>query len=69
VNHFMPETQAFEELGRAYDLVRSRKRLLAPSVGQHSSDRMSTLGIKTPSELYMEFGWRGVPGVTMPGGA
>jgi len=60
LNHFMLETRALEDVGRAYDLVRSRKLPLVLSLGQHSNDRMTSFYMKTPSGFSMEYGWGGL---------
>jgi len=60
LNHFMLETCSIEDVGRAYDLVRSRKLPLSLALGQHSNDRMTSFYMKTPSGFSMEYGWGGV---------
>jgi len=60
MNHLMLETRALEDVGRAYDIVRSRKLPLVLSLGQHSNDRMTSFYIKTPSGFSMEYGWGGL---------
>lgn len=60
MHHFMLETRALEDVGRAYDMVRSRKLPLVFSLGQHSNDRMTSFYMKTPSGFAMEYGWGGV---------
>jgi len=60
LNHFMLETRSIEDVGRAYDLVRSRKLPLSLALGQHSNDRMTSFYVKTPSGFSMEYGWGGV---------
>ncbi len=60
LHHFMLETRALDDVGRAYDLVRSRKLPLVLSLGQHSNDRMTSLCMKTPSGYSLEYGWGGL---------
>jgi len=60
LNHFMLETRALDDVGRAYDVVRSRKLPLVLSLGQHSNDRMTSFYMKTPSGFSMEYGWGGL---------
>lgn len=60
MNHFMLETRALDDVGRAYDLVRSRKLPLVLTLGQHSNDRMTSFYMKTPSGFAMEYGWGGL---------
>jgi 2,3-dihydroxybiphenyl 1,2-dioxygenase len=60
MNHFMLETRSMEDVGRAYDIVRSRKLPLVLSLGQHSNDRMTSFYMKTPSGFSMEYGWGGL---------
>lgn len=60
IHHFMLETRALDDVGRAYDLARSRKLPLLLSLGQHSNDRMTSFYLKTPSGLSMEYGWGGL---------
>lgn len=43
MNHFMLETRSLDDVGRAYDIVRSRKLPLVLALGQHSNDRMTSL--------------------------
>jgi len=60
MNHFMLETRALDDVGRAYDLVRSRKLLLVLSLGQHSNDHTTSFYMKAPSGFSMEYGWGGL---------
>jgi 2,3-dihydroxybiphenyl 1,2-dioxygenase len=60
LSHFMLETLALDDVGRAYDIVRSRKLPLVLSLGQHSNDRMTSFYVKTPSGFSMEYGWGGL---------
>jgi 2,3-dihydroxybiphenyl 1,2-dioxygenase len=60
MHHLMLETRALEDVGRAYDRVRSRKLPLVLSLGQHSNDRMTSFYMKTPSGFSMEYGWGGI---------
>jgi 2,3-dihydroxybiphenyl 1,2-dioxygenase len=60
LNHLMLETRALDDVGRAYDLVRSRGLPLVLSLGQHSNDRMTSFYVKTPSGFSLEYGWGGL---------
>ncbi len=60
LNHFMLETLALDDVGRAYDIVRNRGLPLVLSLGQHSNDRMTSFYMKTPSGFSMEYGWGGL---------
>ena len=60
LNHFMLETRSLDDVGRAYDIVRSRNLPLVLSLGQHSNDRMTSFYMKTPSGFSMEYGWGGL---------
>lgn len=60
INHFMLETLTLDDVGRAYDIVRSRSLPLVLSLGQHSNDRMTSFYMKTPSGFSMEYGWGGL---------
>jgi 2,3-dihydroxybiphenyl 1,2-dioxygenase len=60
MHHFMLETRALDDVGRAYDLVRRRKLPLALSLGQHSNDRTTSFYMKTPSGFELEYGWGGL---------
>ena len=60
IHHFMFETRSLEDVGRAYDIVRSRKLPLFRSLGQHSNDRMTSFYLKTPSGFSVEYGWGGL---------
>jgi 2,3-dihydroxybiphenyl 1,2-dioxygenase len=60
LNHFMLETRSLDDVGRAYDIVRSRNLPLVLSLGQHSNDRMTSFYMKTPSGFAMEYGWGGL---------
>jgi 2,3-dihydroxybiphenyl 1,2-dioxygenase len=59
MNHFMLETRSLDDVGRAYDIVRSRKLPLVLSLGQHSNDLMTSFYVKTPSGFSLEYGWGG----------
>jgi 2,3-dihydroxybiphenyl 1,2-dioxygenase len=60
IDHFMLETLSLDDVGRAYDTVRSRKLPLVLSLGQHSNDRMTSFYMETPSGFSMEYGWGGL---------
>lgn len=60
MHHFMLETRSLDDVGRAYDIVRSRKLPLVLSLGQHSNDRMTSFYMKTPSGFAIEYGWGGL---------
>jgi len=60
MNHIMLETLSLDDVGRAYDIVRSRRLPLVLSLGQHSNDRMISFYLKTPSGFSLEYGWGGV---------
>jgi 2,3-dihydroxybiphenyl 1,2-dioxygenase len=60
MNHFMLETLSLDDVGRAYDIVRSRKLPLVLTLGQHSNDRMTSFYMRTPSGFSMEYGWGGL---------
>lgn len=60
LNHFMLETRSLDDVGRAYDIVRSRKLPLRLALGQHSNDRVTSFYVKTPSGFSLEYGWGGL---------
>jgi len=60
IHHLMLEVNALEDVGRAYDFVRSRKMPLELTLGQHSNDHMTSFYMKTPSGFAIEYGWGGL---------
>lgn len=60
IHHFMLETNSLDDVGRAYDLIRSRNCPLVMTLGRHTNDQMTSFYLKAPSGFAIEYGWGGI---------
>lgn len=60
LNHIMVEMTALEDVGRAYDRVRSAGTPLGLHIGQHMNDRVVSFYLVTPSGSAIEVGYGGL---------
>jgi len=60
VHHLMLEVADLDDVGRAYDIVRSRGIPLAMDLGRHTNDLMTSFYVRTPSGFEIEYGAGGV---------
>ena len=60
ISHLMVETNAMEDVGRAYELCQSKGFPISLTLGQHTNDRMLSFYIQTPSGFALEFGYGGL---------
>jgi 2,3-dihydroxybiphenyl 1,2-dioxygenase len=59
LSHFMIETNSIDDVGRAYDIVRSRNVQLVLSLGRHTNDLMTSFYVQSPSGFAIEYGYGG----------
>lgn len=59
LNHIMFEVKDFDDLGRAFDLVRDRGFPLLFEMGKHTNDHMHSFYVITPSGFAIEYGFGG----------
>ncbi len=57
--HFMLETNALDDVGRALDLAAKAGTRLATTLGRHTNDQMVSFYVVTPSGFEVEYGWGG----------
>jgi 2,3-dihydroxybiphenyl 1,2-dioxygenase len=60
LQHFFLEVNALADVGRAYDLVQSRKVPLQLTLGCHSNDQTTSFYFTGPSNFAIEYGWGGI---------
>jgi 2,3-dihydroxybiphenyl 1,2-dioxygenase len=59
LNHIMLEAAHFDDVGRAYDLVRDAGYPIMLEMGKHSNDHMQSFYVVTPSGFAFEYGFGG----------
>ena len=59
LNHIMIEARSFDDVGRAYDIVRDRGDPVLLDMGKHSNDHTQSFYVVTPSGFAMEYGFGG----------
>ena len=59
VHHFMLEVKSMDDVGRAYDIVQTKKVPLILSLGKHTNDHMVSFYLQTPSGFGIEYGFGG----------
>jgi extradiol dioxygenase len=60
LHHVMMECRDLDDVGVAHDIVLGREDLpLALTLGRHSTDRMVSFYVQTPSGFEIEYGWGG----------
>lgn len=59
LNHIMLEAASFDDVGRAYDLVRDAGYPIMLEMGKHSNDHMQSFYVVTPSGFAFEYGFGG----------
>jgi len=60
IHHFMVECNEIEDVGRAYDRLKSVGTRFAMTLGQHTNDKQISFYAQTPSGFFMELGAGGV---------
>ncbi|MDO9710854.1 VOC family protein [Paracraurococcus lichenis] len=59
LHHLMMELYAFDDVGRAYDMVSADPARVAATLGRHPNDLMTSFYMRTPSPILVEYGWGG----------
>jgi 2,3-dihydroxybiphenyl 1,2-dioxygenase len=58
-HHLMVELFMLDDVGQAYDLALGEEGRIATTLGRHSNDLMTSFYARTPSGLFVEYGWGG----------
>lgn len=59
LGHFMLEADSIDDVGRAYDVARTRAIPVAFTFGRHSNDRAFSFYVYSPSGWLVEYGYGG----------
>ncbi len=59
MHHLMVELYSLDDVGQAYDTVAQHPERVVATLGRHSNDWMTSFYQRTPSEMYVEYGWGG----------
>jgi 2,3-dihydroxybiphenyl 1,2-dioxygenase len=58
-HHLLVELYSLDDVGQAYDLLMTQSERVVATLGRHSNDLMTSFYQRTPSEMYVEYGWGG----------
>ena len=59
MHHLMIELYSLDDVGQAYDLTMRQPERVVATLGRHSNDLMTSFYQRTPSDIYVEYGWGG----------
>jgi 2,3-dihydroxybiphenyl 1,2-dioxygenase len=59
IHHLMVELYSLDNVGQAYDLLMTQPERVVATLGRHSNDLMTSFYQRTPSDIYVEYGWGG----------
>jgi 2,3-dihydroxybiphenyl 1,2-dioxygenase len=59
MHHLMVELYSLDDVGQAYDLTMQQPERVVATLGRHSNDLMTSFYQRTPSDIYVEYGWGG----------
>jgi 2,3-dihydroxybiphenyl 1,2-dioxygenase len=59
MHHLMVELYSLDDVGQAYDLTIQHPERIVATLGRHSNDLMTSFYQRTPSDIYIEYGWGG----------
>ena len=59
IHHLMVELYSLDDVGQAYDLLMTQPERVVATLGRHSNDLMTSFYQRTPSDIYVEYGWGG----------
>ncbi len=59
MHHLMVELYSLDDVGQAYDMTAPEPARVVATLGRHSNDLMTSFYQKTPSDIYVEYGWGG----------
>jgi 2,3-dihydroxybiphenyl 1,2-dioxygenase len=57
MHHLMVELYSLDDVGQAYDLLMTKPERVIATLGRHSNDLMTSFYQRTPSDIYVEYGW------------
>jgi 2,3-dihydroxybiphenyl 1,2-dioxygenase len=60
VHHIMIEVETLDDVGLAYDRFLNSGTGVVLSIGRHPNDKMTSFYGRTPSGMYVEYGWGGL---------
>lgn len=60
LHHLMMELKDLDDVGRTYDLCKSKGLPFAMKLGRHSNDLMTSFYVRTPAGFEIEYGWGGL---------
>ncbi len=59
IHHLMVELYSLDDVGQAYDLLMTQPERVVATLGRHSNDLITSFYQRTPSDMYVEYGWGG----------
>ena len=59
MHHLMVELYSLDDVGQCYDLASTQPERIVATLGRHSNDLMTSFYQRTPSDIYVEYGWGG----------
>ena len=59
MHHLLVEYYQLDDVGQSFDLLQTAPEKIVATLGRHSNDLMTSFYTRTPSEIYVEFGWGG----------
>ena len=59
MHHLMVELYSFDDVGQGYDIALGEKDRILATLGRHPNDLMTSFYVRTPSEIFVEYGWGG----------
>jgi 2,3-dihydroxybiphenyl 1,2-dioxygenase len=59
VHHMMMELYFLDDVGQGYDIALENPEQIATTLGRHSNDFMTSFYTRTPSDVFLEYGWGG----------
>ena len=59
MHHLMVELYSLDDVGQAYDITMQEPGRVVATLGRHSNDLMTSFYQRTPSDIYVEYGWGG----------
>jgi catechol 2,3-dioxygenase-like lactoylglutathione lyase family enzyme len=59
MHHLLVEYYQLDDVGQSFDLLQTAPEKIVATLGRHSNDLMTSFYTRTPSDIYVEFGWGG----------
>jgi len=60
MHHLMVELFSFDDVGQGYDIALGEKDRVLATLGRHPNDLMTSFYVRTPSDIFVEYGWGGI---------